>query len=91
MQSLCSKYSPEVWGTIIKLACILLGLCFFVVYVACMVVIPFVQGGWHYMLSVWYEWQPFNAAMLALLSSIIALYATRYQALEQRSPLHGSM
>ncbi len=53
------------------------------VYLWFMVIAPWTSGIDN-LFSVWYHWQTFNAAMIALLASIIALYAARYQEKEKR-------
>lgn len=39
---------------------------------------------WNYVQSIWNTWQTFNAAMIALLASIIALTATMYSENKRR-------
>ncbi|ENL1288345.1 TPA: hypothetical protein ACMD0O_004656 [Vibrio parahaemolyticus] len=61
-----------------------LGVLFCVTYVPFMFVVPWFYGDWSYVHGVWHSWQSLNVGMLAFLSSIIALYVSRYQAIEQR-------
>ncbi|MBL0633469.1 hypothetical protein [Aeromonas dhakensis] len=51
----------------------------FILYFFCMAIYPFGVGGWNYLHSVWYEWQTFNSAMIALIASWIALKTAFYK------------
>ena len=58
----------------------------FFLYLASMVVWPLAASGgdWTYVQRVWDRWQALNVAVLALISSVVAFYATRYSAEKQR-------
>lgn len=58
----------------------------FFLYLASMVVWPLARsdGDWTYVQKVWDRWQALNVGVLALISSFIAFYATRYSAEKQR-------
>lgn len=54
------------------------------IYLFSMTIIPFLVGGWEYLLSVWYRWQALNVGILAFISSVIALNISRLNADEAR-------
>jgi len=58
----------------------------FALYFIAMVVWPFAISGWDwgYVQEVWGRWQTFNAAMIALGASFIALWAARRQVAQQK-------
>lgn len=56
----------------------------FMIYFFSMVVYPYVGHDFKYLHDVWYSWQTFNAAMIALLASVIALIAAFYQDKKQQ-------
>ncbi|MGY3882964.1 hypothetical protein [Aeromonas veronii] len=58
----------------------------FALYIASMVAYPFYISGldWNYVQGVWNTWQTLNAAMIALLASIIALATTMYSEHQKR-------
>lgn len=58
----------------------------FFLYLASMVVWPLASsdGDWTYVQQVWDRWQALNVGVLALLSSVVVFYATRYSAEKQR-------
>lgn len=53
-------------------------------YLIAMVGYPFLQGDWEYVQSVWNRWQGLNVGVLALMSSLVAFYISRYKANKQR-------
>jgi hypothetical protein len=53
-------------------------------YLVSMVAMPFYLGDWQYVQSVWDRWQGFNVGMIALTSSVIALYITRYRTEQEK-------
>lgn len=57
-----------------------------IAYIASMVVVPWASGGfqWRYLQDVWDHWQSLNVGMLALIASVIAFEATRYNEEMQR-------
>jgi hypothetical protein len=59
----------------------------FVLYFASMVVWPVAANGgdWTYVQQVWDRWQALNVGVLALISSVVVFYATRYSAETQRA------
>lgn len=59
----------------------------FVLYFASMVVCPWLtsNGDWTYVQQVWDRWQALNVGVLALISSVVVFYATRYSAEKQRA------
>lgn len=48
-----------------------------------MFIFPWIEGDWSYVQKVWNNWQTFNAAALAFVASVIALYATKYRYIEE--------
>ncbi|MNE12788.1 hypothetical protein D3C80_1056070 [compost metagenome] len=58
----------------------------FTLYLFSMVAYPLYISNldWNYVQSIWNTWQTFNAAMIALLASIIALTATMYSENKRR-------
>lgn len=57
-----------------------------VIYLFSMFVFPWVElwGNWSYVQEVWARWQSLNAAMIAFLSALIALYISRKNSQKQR-------
>ncbi|WP_027468596.1 hypothetical protein [Deefgea rivuli] len=53
-------------------------------YVFCMLIYPFFVGGWKTAHAAWYDWQTFNAGILAYFSTLILFYISRYHALQQQ-------
>jgi hypothetical protein len=55
-------------------------------YLICMIVFPFVMGGWNweYVQKVWDRWQTINAGFLALISSVIAFNISRFTENQKR-------
>lgn len=76
---------PLVW------ILLFLAIPLFVLYFVAMVVWPFASSGWDwgYVQEVWGRWQTFNAAMIALGASFIALWAARRQAAQQKELVEG--
>lgn len=64
-----------------------IGIPLAVLYAFCMFVWPFISGScsWGYVQDVWDRWQSLNVGMLALVSSIIALNISSYNAEKQRN------
>ncbi|EGR0744086.1 hypothetical protein ACPF4H_003617 [Vibrio cholerae] len=62
----------------------LLGFLFLITYIPFMFIVPWFNGGWDYVHGVWHSWQSLNVGVLAFLASVIALYVSRYQSIEQR-------
>ncbi|MGY4013166.1 hypothetical protein [Aeromonas molluscorum] len=58
----------------------------FLIYFIAMFICPFIDTEFDFLLvqKIWSNWQSFNAGMLALLASIIALATTMYQSEKQR-------
>ena len=58
----------------------------FFLYLASMVVWPLAASGgdWAYVQEVWDRWQALNVGVFALISSVVAFYATRYSTEKQR-------
>ncbi|MFL1916941.1 hypothetical protein ACJW8B_16320 [Plesiomonas shigelloides] len=54
------------------------------IYIFCMLIYPWFSGGWYNVQKTWAYWQSLNAAVIAFISSLIILYAARYQVIEQR-------
>lgn len=48
----------------------------FTVYLYAMVIAPALVGGWDRLHKVWFDWQTFNSAMIALLAALIGLAFT---------------
>ncbi|WP_028448384.1 hypothetical protein [Chitinibacter tainanensis] len=53
-------------------------------YICCMLIYPFYVGGWQTAHAVWYDWQTFNAGILAYFSTLILFSISRYHSLQQR-------
>lgn len=47
-------------------------------YFYAMVVDPLLVGGWHRLHKVWFDWQTFNSAMIALFAALIGVGITVY-------------
>lgn len=63
-----------------------IGIPFFFLYVICMAVAPWFQGGrdWAHVQNVWDRWQTLNAGILAFIASVIALNISKYRVNKQR-------
>jgi hypothetical protein len=57
-----------------------------VIYFFCMLIYPWLEskGDWHDVQDVWDRWQPLNVGVLALISSIIGFYISRYSQNKKR-------
>lgn len=64
---------------ILKSRWVYLLLCVLVPYIYAMVANPLWVGGWARLHKVWFDWQTFNSAMVALLAALIGLLAIKQQ------------
>src|SRR5690606_2761353 len=61
-------------------------------YIFFMVVWPVVESGfdWGHVQKVWHSWQALNVGMIALVSSVFALYSAHYNTRQQRKREHAA-
>lgn len=68
---------------ICKVTCYSIVLALLLAYLYAMVVEPLWVGGWHRLHKVWFDWQTFNSAMIALFAALtgvgITVYLTKSQ------------
>jgi hypothetical protein len=58
---------------VLKVLAYAIGLVVFPAYIYAMFIDPFLVGGWHRLHKVWFDWQTFNSAMIALFAAFIGI------------------
>lgn len=61
---------------VFKVLAYAIGLVVFPAYIYAMVIDPFLLGGWDRLHKVWFDWQTFNSAMIALFAALIGVCIT---------------
>lgn len=76
--------NKNITPALIKSIVVVASICS-LIYIFSMLVYPWIHGGgWLYVQGVWARWEPFNAAMLAFISSVLALSISRIKDERQR-------
>jgi hypothetical protein len=65
--------------TAFKLLAYAIVLIVFSAYLYAMVIDPLLLGGWDRLHKVWFDWQTFNSAMIALGAALLGLYSVKKQ------------
>ncbi|MFT0214077.1 hypothetical protein VQ643_15990, partial [Pseudomonas sp. F1_0610] len=59
--------------------------CIFFIYILCMFIFPWIEHrSWIKVQKVWHSWQSLNVGIIALSSSLVALYVVKFSEISRR-------